>query len=48
MSCGRSPEAFLREAISRAIESTLERIAALDEAPHGGFVPQPHSFSVYE
>ena len=49
ISSGRSPEAFLREAISRLIESTLETVAAFDEAPqHAGFVPQPQSFSVYE
>lgn len=49
MSCGRSPEAFLREAISRLIESTRETVAAFDEAPqHVGFMPQPQTFSVYE
>jgi predicted transcriptional regulator len=46
---GSSPEAFLREAISRLIESTLETLAAFDEVPqHAGFVPQPQGFSIYE
>ena len=53
----RSPEALLREAISRLIESTelaaspsTQTVAALGETPqlHSGFVPQPQSFSVYE
>jgi predicted DNA-binding protein len=49
ISCGRSPEALLREAISQLIESTLETLAAFDEVPqHSGFVPQRQSFSVYE
>jgi hypothetical protein len=46
---GRSPEAFLREAISRLIESTIPTPSALEQAPQrAGFVPQPQSFSVYE
>jgi predicted transcriptional regulator len=45
---GRSPEAFLREAISRLIESAAPDCAALEDAQHTGFVPQPQSFSVYE
>jgi hypothetical protein len=50
VSSGRSPEAFLREAISRLIESTAHTRPRPDEAPqqHSGFVPQPLSFSVYE
>jgi predicted transcriptional regulator len=49
VSSGRSPEAFLREAISRLIESTAQQRAALEETPqHTGFVPQPLRFSVYE
>jgi predicted transcriptional regulator len=49
IACGRSPEVFLREAISRLIESTLETLAASGEVPqHAGFVPQPQGFSVYE
>jgi hypothetical protein len=49
VSSGRSPEALLREAISRLIESTVESLAGFEEAPqHAGFVPQPQSFSVYE
>jgi predicted transcriptional regulator len=45
---GRSPEAFLREAISRLIESAAPACAAPEDAQHTGFVPQPQSFSVYE
>lgn len=46
---GRSPEAFLREAISRLIDSSMPTLAAFEETPqHAGFVPQPQSFSVYE
>ena len=46
---GRSPEAFLREAITRLIESTARTLHPVDEMPqHAGFVPQPQSFSVYE
>jgi predicted transcriptional regulator len=45
---GRSPEAFLREAISRLIESAASPCAVLEDAPHSGFVPQPQRFSVYE
>ncbi len=49
ISSGRSPEAFLREAISRLIESTLDTLAVVEDPPqHPGFVPQPQSFSVYE
>jgi hypothetical protein len=49
IACGRSPEAFLHEAISRLIESTLETLAVFEEVPqHTGFVPQPQRFSVYE
>lgn len=49
LSSGSSPEAFLREAISRLIESTVESLAVFEDAPrHAGFVPQPQSFSVYE
>jgi hypothetical protein len=46
---GRSPEAFLREAINRLIDSTAPPLAPLEDGPqHNGFVPQPQSFSVYE
>jgi predicted transcriptional regulator len=45
---GRSPEAFLREAISHLIESAAPVCAALEDAQQTGFVPQPQSFSVYE
>jgi predicted transcriptional regulator len=46
---GCSLEAFLREAISQLIESTMQTLAACEDAPqHPGFVPQPQSFSVYE
>jgi hypothetical protein len=46
---GQTPEAFLREAISRWIESTAPaRAAALEQARQGGFLPQPQRFSVYE
>jgi hypothetical protein len=46
---GRSPEAFLREAINRLIDSTAPPLAPLEDGPqHTGFVPQPQSFSVYE
>jgi hypothetical protein len=45
---GRSPEAFLREAISRLIESATPLCPAPGDAQHGAFVPQPQSFSVYE
>ena len=49
VSSGRSPEAFLREAISRLIESSAHTLATLEAAPqHPGFVPQPQGFSVYE
>jgi hypothetical protein len=49
ISSGRSPEAFLREAVSRLIESTVESLATFEDVPqHAGFVPQPQSFSVYE
>ena len=49
VSSGRSPEAFLREAILRLIENTAHTRHRPDEAPqHSGFVPQPQSFSVYE
>jgi predicted transcriptional regulator len=49
MSSGRSPEACLREAISRLIESTTHTLVPLDAAQqHAGFVPQPQGFSVYE
>jgi predicted transcriptional regulator len=49
ISSGRSPEAFLREAISRLIESSGYTLATLEAATqHSGFVPQPLSFSVYE
>lgn len=53
----RSPEALLREAISRLIEiaeeaatPSAQTFAALGDTPqlHSGFVPQPQSFSVYE
>ena len=49
LSSGRSPEAFLREAISRLIESTVPAFA-MEEERHqpASFVPQPHTFSVYE
>jgi hypothetical protein len=46
---GQTPEAFLREAISRWIESTAPGCAAaLERERDGGFLPQPPSFSVYE
>jgi predicted transcriptional regulator len=45
---GRSPEAFLREAISRLIESAAPACTVPEDAQHTGFVPQPQSFSVYE
>jgi predicted transcriptional regulator len=54
---GRSPEAFLREAISRLIDEIVPTAGALDDAighalddatGHAGFVPQPQRFSVYE
>lgn len=49
VSSGRSPEAFLREAINRLIESTVERLAAFEDPQSAtGFVPQPRGFSVYE
>jgi hypothetical protein len=48
-SSGRSPEACLREAISRLIESTAQTLVTLEAAPqHASFVPQPQGFSVYE
>jgi predicted transcriptional regulator len=46
---GRSPEALLREAISRMIEASVPAFAALQDTPlQTGFVPQPQRFSVYE
>ena len=49
VSSGRSPESFLREAICRLIESTVQTLPALDEKlQRSGFVPQTQSFSVYE
>jgi hypothetical protein len=45
---GQSPEAFLREAISRLIESTLSSCTAAEEAQPSGFVPIPQRFSIYE
>jgi predicted transcriptional regulator len=46
---GRSPEAFLREAILHMIDGTVVTLSTLEETPQQtGFVPQPHSFSVYE
>jgi hypothetical protein len=56
---GRSPEALLREAISRLLDgagrssvllaAALVLPSGLEGTPqHSGFVPQPHSFSVYE
>jgi predicted transcriptional regulator len=45
---GQSPEAFLREAISRLIDSTTSSCNAVEQAHHGGFVPQPQTFSIYE
>jgi hypothetical protein len=49
MLSGRSPEAFLREAVTRLIESTARTLVIFDETPqHAGFVPQPQGFSVYE
>jgi predicted transcriptional regulator len=48
---GRPPEALLREAVSRLIESTGQTLAMpANEAPqrHTGFVPQPQGFSIYE
>lgn len=48
-SSGRSPEAFLREAILKLIESTAGRLPQREESPaNTGFVPQPPHFSVYE
>jgi hypothetical protein len=49
LSSGRSPEAFLREAISRLIESAGPGFALVEERQQpAGFVPQPQTFSVYE
>jgi hypothetical protein len=49
MLSGRSPEAFLREAITRLIESNARTLVPFEQAPqHAGFIPQPQSFSVYE
>jgi len=49
MLSGRSPEAFLREAILRMIDGTVVTLSTFEETPQQtGFVPQPHSFSVYE
>ena len=49
ISSGRSPEMFLREAIDRLIQSTVESPGSFEDAPqHAGFVPQRQSFSVYE
>jgi hypothetical protein len=47
---GRSPEDLLREAVNRLIESAAPAADLLGEMQqlHGGFVPQPQSFSVYE
>ena len=46
---GRSPEAFLREAILRMIDGTVVTLSTLEETPQQtGFVPQLRSFSVYE
>jgi hypothetical protein len=46
---GLSPEAFLREAIIRMIDSTAAIPSAFEDTPQQtGFVPQPQSFSVYE
>jgi hypothetical protein len=45
---GRSPEAFLRQAILQLIESTARTLVTFEETPQHGFVPQPQSFSVYE
>ena len=46
---GRSPEAFLREAILRMIEDVVPALSGLKDTPQQtGFVPQPQSFSVYE
>ena len=46
---GRSPEAFLREAILRMIDGPVVTLSTLEETPQQtGFVPQPRSFSVYE
>lgn len=48
-SSGRSPEAFLREAVSQLIESMGNRHATLREPdPQSDFVPQPQRFSIYE
>jgi hypothetical protein len=48
-SSGRSPEAFLREAVCRLIESTAQTVPPLGELPgQTGFIPQPPRFSVYE
>jgi hypothetical protein len=49
ISSGRSPEAFLREAVTRLIENTTRTLVTFEETgQHAGFVPQPQSFSVYE
>jgi predicted transcriptional regulator len=57
LSSGSSPEAFLREAISRLIESSLDLTPRPDQMVsrqsagnpmHTCFVPQAQSFSVYE
>ena len=48
-SSGRSPEAFLREAVCRLIESTVQTVPSLGELPNQtGFIPQSPRFSVYE
>jgi hypothetical protein len=47
-SSGRSPEAFLREAICRLIESTPSLPSILEGDLHGNFIPQAPRFSVYE
>jgi hypothetical protein len=49
VSSGRSPEAFLREAVTRLIENTSHTPVSFEETrQHAGFVPQPQTFSVYE
>ena len=48
-STGRSPEAFLREAVSRFIESaTYTSLPVREIDPQSDFVPQPPRFSIYE
>lgn len=44
----QSPEAILREAISRWIETNAAASGAMDRTERKDFLPQPLRFSVYE